>query len=107
MPLISCPDCEKQISDAAPVCVHCGRLMLSAAAEPVKITGPVLGLCSACGTVVTDDPGAWYEGELYFLGELYCELHLREVVSEANSRIQREIKEGVAAPRRNVPPDVK
>lgn len=25
MPLITCPDCEKQISDAAPSCIHCGR----------------------------------------------------------------------------------
>jgi hypothetical protein len=25
MSLIICPDCENQISDAAPVCVHCGR----------------------------------------------------------------------------------
>src|SRR6476619_5935030 len=25
MPLIECPDCGKQISDAAPACIHCGR----------------------------------------------------------------------------------
>lgn len=25
MPLITCPDCQKQISDAAPACVNCGR----------------------------------------------------------------------------------
>jgi hypothetical protein len=25
MPLVSCPDCRKQVSDAAPACIHCGR----------------------------------------------------------------------------------
>lgn len=27
MPLITCPDCKKEISDAAPACIHCGRPM--------------------------------------------------------------------------------
>lgn len=27
MPLISCPDCEKRISDGAPACPNCGRPM--------------------------------------------------------------------------------
>lgn len=30
MPLTECPDCEKQISDAADSCVHCGRPMRNA-----------------------------------------------------------------------------
>lgn len=25
MPLVPCPDCHRQISDAAPACIHCGR----------------------------------------------------------------------------------
>ena len=25
MPLVTCPDCGKQVSDAAPSCIHCGR----------------------------------------------------------------------------------
>lgn len=25
MPLITCPDCKRQISDSAPACIHCGR----------------------------------------------------------------------------------
>ncbi|HEX5869727.1 MAG TPA: hypothetical protein VFY65_04910, partial [Longimicrobium sp.] len=25
VPLIACPDCHRQISDAAPACIHCGR----------------------------------------------------------------------------------
>lgn len=27
MPLVTCPDCERRVSDAAPMCVHCGRPM--------------------------------------------------------------------------------
>ena len=30
MPLITCPDCEKQISDSAESCPHCGRPMQTA-----------------------------------------------------------------------------
>ena len=32
MPLIECPDCKKQISDAAPTCPGCGRPMQPPAA---------------------------------------------------------------------------
>lgn len=34
MPLVACPDCERQISDAASVCIHCGRPMSVIAASP-------------------------------------------------------------------------
>lgn len=27
MPLVTCPDCAREISDQAPACVHCGRPM--------------------------------------------------------------------------------
>lgn len=27
MPLVSCPDCGRSVSDAAPACIHCGRPM--------------------------------------------------------------------------------
>ena len=33
MSLIECPDCQKQISDQAPTCIHCGRPMHTAPAE--------------------------------------------------------------------------
>jgi Tfp pilus assembly protein PilE len=40
MPLITCPGCGKQISDAAPACIHCGMprgaAMGGAAAVPVR-----------------------------------------------------------------------
>jgi hypothetical protein len=29
MPLIFCPDCGKQVSDAAPACIHCGRPLIA------------------------------------------------------------------------------
>jgi predicted glycosyltransferase len=29
MPLIQCPDCQKEISDKAPACIHCGRSLIS------------------------------------------------------------------------------
>ena len=31
MPLVTCPDCEHRISDAAPLCIHCGRPMTAVA----------------------------------------------------------------------------
>ena len=33
MPLVPCPDCGAQISDAAPACIHCGRPAASLAPE--------------------------------------------------------------------------
>lgn len=36
MPLITCPDCEKRYSDAAPACIHCGRPTMSAAIDPIS-----------------------------------------------------------------------
>ena len=35
MPLITCPDCGKEISDAAPTCPGCGRPMIAA---PTTVT---------------------------------------------------------------------
>jgi len=29
MPLKACPDCSKDVSDAAPACPHCGRPLIS------------------------------------------------------------------------------
>lgn len=34
MALITCPDCEKQISDAAATCIHCGRPVTAATPPP-------------------------------------------------------------------------
>ena len=49
MPLIQCPDCGTDISDAAPSCVKCGRPMGvgSRGLRPV-------GECRACGEEVYD-----------------------------------------------------
>jgi hypothetical protein len=34
MALIKCPDCQHDISDTAPTCIHCGRVMKSPPATP-------------------------------------------------------------------------
>lgn len=34
MPLVTCPDCAREISDQAPACVHCGRPMQRPSALP-------------------------------------------------------------------------
>lgn len=36
MPLIECPDCGKQISDAAPACPSCGRPMVTDRPAPTR-----------------------------------------------------------------------
>lgn len=36
MPLITCPDCGTQISDAAPACVKCGRPMAAPVVSPTE-----------------------------------------------------------------------
>ncbi len=38
MALITCPDCNKTISDTAPTCPQCGRVMKSPVA-PLKVKG--------------------------------------------------------------------
>lgn len=55
MPLVTCPDCEKQISDAAPACIYCGRpFQRVGRAEPDLPTSPVHGRallrCPQCGS---------------------------------------------------------
>jgi hypothetical protein len=60
MPLMDCPDCNKQHSDAAPACIHCGRpnaLALAPAASRPALVVPVTpgpppgGLaCPRCAT---------------------------------------------------------
>src|SRR5437764_8543945 len=43
MPLVECADCGKNISDAAPSCIHCGRPMTALAprvAEPKPEPSP-------------------------------------------------------------------
>lgn len=41
MPLIACPTCDKQISDAAAACPHCGHPMAPAPSTPSVPTPPV------------------------------------------------------------------
>jgi hypothetical protein len=78
MPLITCPDCKKPISDATPTCIHCGHLIKTATqARPEPTTNLELtrtptalsarrpeGLhCSKCGsTEVQRLDVAWHGG---------------------------------------------
>ena len=44
MALIKCPDCGKEVSDAAPSCIQCGRPMLPATSSPAVSAEPAQGL---------------------------------------------------------------
>lgn len=58
MPLIECPDCGKQISDAAPACLGCGRPNSGSNVQAVDEAGPAAPapakpgtwLCGKCGS---------------------------------------------------------
>lgn len=39
MPLITCPDCESEISDTAPTCPRCGRPTRRPAVQTIEQTG--------------------------------------------------------------------
>lgn len=41
MPLTTCPDCGREVSTAAPVCIHCGRPFMDPAASPAPAAPPV------------------------------------------------------------------
>jgi hypothetical protein len=45
--LVNCPDCDREISDAAPACVGCGRPMTAPVTGAVSPAGPV---CRHCGS---------------------------------------------------------
>jgi len=54
MPLVTCPDCGREVSDAAPACIGCGRPMesVSAPAEPSAQqdpSSPPAWECPKCG----------------------------------------------------------
>lgn len=51
MPLISCPDCSQQVSDAALACPRCAR-PLSAALPTVHRKNPTLLGCKVVGALV-------------------------------------------------------
>lgn len=57
MPLVTCVDCGKQISDAAPACIHCGRPMKDlsrfhpiAASQPESQRSNAVFRCPKCGS---------------------------------------------------------
>jgi hypothetical protein len=73
MALVSCPDCDKQISDTAPTCLNCGRVMGGVATQaapavpPItisQVTAPTSAFaCPKCGSEGTKKLSAiWREG---------------------------------------------
>lgn len=52
MPLVTCPDCEKQVSDAAPACPHCGRPMRATTIEQTGKGYKVVELLAGAGFIV-------------------------------------------------------
>lgn len=52
MPLIACPDCAREVSDAAPACPHCGRPFhappSAPSAAPTAAPKPIAGIVVAC-----------------------------------------------------------
>ncbi len=71
MALLSCPDCSREISDAAPACVHCGRpnepALQEQSAPPVMLEAGECWscrshnprdnvTCQVCGESLTDRP---------------------------------------------------
>ena len=47
MPLINCPDCQKQVSSEAPACPSCGRPLKQAVTAAAAASGG--RLCPYCG----------------------------------------------------------
>lgn len=54
MALIKCPDCEKEVSDKAKSCIHCG-CPLAVTKTPFNNTHGSSGQCPACGSLRTRD----------------------------------------------------
>ena len=52
MPLISCPDCGKQISDTAPSCIGCGKVMSQSAAVHSGVVARKGGKYELIGTLI-------------------------------------------------------
>ncbi|HYH78658.1 MAG TPA: zinc ribbon domain-containing protein, partial [Longimicrobium sp.] len=48
MPLITCPDCGREVSDAAPACPHCGRPFQPTPSTPPAAPKPIAGIVVAC-----------------------------------------------------------
>lgn len=83
MGLVKCPDCQRDVSDQAPVCIHCGRpkpgeqqkkpeLLPAPKKRPhpdtvMTLTGAAL-LCAGLACLVAGLPGYAFIGMLAGLG---------------------------------------
>jgi hypothetical protein len=66
MPLVSCPECGRQISTAAEACPQCGHPN-----RPTQQTGPSGPTCYACSAQATT--------RCQSCGALSCALHLQSI----------------------------
>lgn len=79
MALITCPDCQKEVSDAAPACPSCGRPRTEVAVKKVgsgvgKLAGLtvlVVGLFGTCVGAATSGTGGLLLGLLLVVAGLY------------------------------------
>ena len=55
MPLVTCPDCNKQVSDTATACIHCGRPMIGGASteDAVGLESTTQAPCVKCSRPLT------------------------------------------------------
>jgi TM2 domain-containing membrane protein YozV len=64
MPLIACPDCSTQVSDAAPACPKCGRPMTSRRTAPIAAQSTWNPGIAAVLSLVIPGAGQMYRGDL-------------------------------------------
>lgn len=53
MPLVSCPECRRSISDRAPVCPHCGFPVASSRDAPSQVAQPMPAIAAAAAPCST------------------------------------------------------
>ncbi len=49
MPLLTCPDCKKEVSDQAAACPNCGRPIAVSVSPPLAILSGIAGLLGLVG----------------------------------------------------------
>lgn len=87
MALIICPECKKEVSDQAEVCIHCGYPLKK---EEEKFTKRY--------AVIMNDPGAEYDFVLNLVREVskVSELEAKEICTKTPKTIKADLSESQA-----------